>query len=34
MTIPSETSRSGPYTGNGVTSVFDYDFKIQSPGIS
>jgi hypothetical protein len=31
MTIPSETSRSGPYTGNGVTSVFDYDFKIQSP---
>lgn len=28
MTVLSEIDRSGPYTGNGVTSVFDYDFKI------
>lgn len=28
MTIPSETNRSGPYNGNGVTKLFDYDFKI------
>lgn len=30
MTVPSETNRSGPYTGNGVTTVFDYDFRILS----
>lgn len=28
MTISSETNRSGPYNGNGVTTVFDYEFKI------
>jgi len=30
MTVASETNRSGPYTGNGVTTVFDYDFKIDN----
>ncbi|TGV90028.1 hypothetical protein EN801_020440 [Mesorhizobium sp. M00.F.Ca.ET.158.01.1.1] len=30
MTVPSETNRSGPYNGNGVTTVFDYDFKITN----
>jgi len=29
MTISSETNRSGPYQGNGVTTIFDYDFKID-----
>ena len=28
MTIPSSTSRSGPYNGNGVTTAFDYEFRI------
>ncbi|KYK44553.1 hypothetical protein A1D31_14245 [Bradyrhizobium liaoningense] len=28
MTVASETNRSGPYTGNGVTTSFDYDFRI------
>jgi hypothetical protein len=28
MTISSETNRSGPYLGNGVTTIFDYEFKI------
>lgn len=28
MTVSSEINRSGPYVGNGVTTVFDYDFKI------
>lgn len=28
MTIASETNKSGPYFGNGVTTSFDYDFKI------
>ncbi|TIW56674.1 MAG: hypothetical protein E5V54_11175 [Mesorhizobium sp.] len=28
MTIPSATNRSGPYSGNGVTTVFDYEFRI------
>ncbi|MBY3055032.1 hypothetical protein HF263_02925 [Rhizobium leguminosarum] len=28
MTIPSEVNRSGPYTGNGATTAFDYKFKI------
>lgn len=28
MTVASETSRSGPYTGNNVTNVFDYEFRI------
>lgn len=28
MTIPSANSRSGPYTGNGVTTVFNYTFRI------
>ncbi len=28
MTVPSEVNRSGPYLGNGVTTVFEYKFKI------
>ena len=28
MTISSTTSKSGPYNGNGSTTVFAYDFKI------
>ncbi len=28
MTISSTISRSGPYQGNGVTTSFDYDFRI------
>jgi hypothetical protein len=28
MTISSEVRKSGPYTGNGVTTAFDYGFKI------
>lgn len=28
MTVASEVNRSGPYTGNGVTVVFDYEFRI------
>lgn len=28
MTISSETSKSGPYFGNGSTKVFDYQFRI------
>lgn len=28
MTVPSEINRSGPYLGNGVTTVFAYSFKI------
>ncbi|MES0042625.1 hypothetical protein [Mesorhizobium sp. M0091] len=28
MTVASETNRSGPYTGNGVTTAFDYEFRI------
>ncbi|TIN82193.1 hypothetical protein [Mesorhizobium sp.] len=28
MTVPSDTNRSGPYNGNGVTTVFDYEFRI------
>ncbi|MHB0785570.1 hypothetical protein [Bradyrhizobium sp. 5.13L] len=28
MTVASEENRSGPYTGNGVTTVFDYEFRI------
>ncbi|MBX5020431.1 hypothetical protein [Rhizobium lentis] len=31
MTISSEVNRSGPYPGNGVTTAFDYDFKIYLP---
>ncbi|TGV61656.1 hypothetical protein EN784_04615 [bacterium M00.F.Ca.ET.141.01.1.1] len=30
MTVPSETNRSGPYNGNGFTTVFDYEFKITN----
>ncbi|MDF2797580.1 MAG: hypothetical protein K0R85_324 [Devosia sp.] len=30
MTIASETNKSGPYFGNGVTTTFEYDFKIDS----
>ena len=30
MTVTSEINRSGPYNGNGVTTVFDYDFRIVS----
>lgn len=29
MTIATAINRSGPYTGNGVTTVFAYDFKIE-----
>ncbi|WP_421930033.1 hypothetical protein [Nitratireductor rhodophyticola] len=29
MTVPSQVNRSGPYLGNGVTTVFDYEFKID-----
>jgi len=29
MTIATAINRSGPYTGNGVTTVFDYEFKIE-----
>ncbi len=28
MTVASETNRSGPYPGNGVAKIFDYDFRI------
>jgi len=28
MTVASETNRSGPYTGNGVTTDFNYGFRI------
>ena len=28
MTVASEVSRSGPYTGNGVTTIFNYEFRI------
>jgi hypothetical protein len=28
MTVSSETNKSGPYFGNGVTKLFDYEFKI------
>ena len=28
MTVSSAVSRSGPYTFNGATTVFDYDFKV------
>ena len=28
MTITAQTAKSGPYSGNGVTVVFDYTFKI------
>lgn len=28
MTVASETNRSGPYHGNGVTTSFEYKFKI------
>lgn len=28
MTVASETSRSGPYIGNGVTIIFNYGFRI------
>ncbi|MDX8537072.1 hypothetical protein RFM23_05470 [Mesorhizobium abyssinicae] len=30
MTVPSDINRSGPYSGNGVTTVFDYEFKITN----
>jgi len=29
MTIATAINRSGPYNGNGVTTVFDYEFKIE-----
>lgn len=28
MTVTSDVNRSGPYNGNGATTVFDYDFRI------
>ncbi len=28
MTVASEVSRSGPYVGNGVTTIFNYGFRI------
>ena len=30
MTISSETYKSGPYSGNDVTTVFAYAFKIYA----
>lgn len=30
MTVASEVNRSGPYNGNGVTTIFNYGFKIVS----
>ncbi|RVI69356.1 hypothetical protein CN187_09160 [Sinorhizobium meliloti] len=30
MTIASDVDRSGPYSGNGVTTAFDYDFRITN----
>lgn len=32
MTVSSETAKSGPYTGNGVTTVFAYGFRILDAG--
>ncbi|MEP3278319.1 MAG: hypothetical protein ABJN26_00045 [Stappiaceae bacterium] len=32
MTVSSETSRSGPYIGNGLTTVFAYGFRILEEG--
>ncbi|MBB3656494.1 hypothetical protein FHX15_001722 [Rhizobium sp. BK650] len=31
MTISSETNRSGPYSGDGTTTAFEYKFKILEP---
>ncbi|WP_416063936.1 hypothetical protein ACK9YZ_11890 [Rhizobium sp. ZK1] len=31
MTISSEVNRSGPYGANGVTTAFEYKFKILEP---
>jgi len=28
MTVPSDVNKSGPYFGNGVTTAFNYDFKV------
>ncbi|WP_065755378.1 hypothetical protein [Bradyrhizobium paxllaeri] len=28
MTVASEENKSGPYIGNGATTVFDYEFRI------
>ena len=28
MTVTSETARSGPYAGNGSTTIFAYTFRI------
>ncbi len=30
MTVPSESARSGPYQGNGTTTVWPFGFKIVS----
>lgn len=30
MTVASSTSKSGPYTGNGATTVFAFGFKVQA----
>ena len=30
MTVPSEVSKSGPYNGNGSTTVFAYGFRVVS----
>lgn len=32
MTVASETNRSGPYNGNGSTTVFSYGFRILNAG--
>jgi hypothetical protein len=32
MTISSETTRSGPFSGNGATTVFGYAFKVYDEG--
>ncbi|QWW70159.1 hypothetical protein [Rhizobium sp. WYJ-E13] len=31
MTISTETNRSGPYSGDGTTTAFEYKFKILEP---
>jgi len=32
MTVASDTNRSGPYNGNGVTTAFDYEFRVLNEG--
>ena len=32
MTITAQTSKTGPYSGNGTTTVFSYTFEVQDEG--